>query len=109
EIYQQLTLRRDGSNQIEITRPMNDPDMPMGGGWHPTKNKQTGMIVYSKTDLVEAGKAKRLFTQAIDAGLLDLQDAAPEQGLVLRIEYAIGDDSATRTGPAFVGRAYHWL
>ncbi len=107
-VYQELLLHGDGRNTIRILRPQGDADLPEGGGWKLKNDKELRIIHFSKEDLIDIAKGKRLFQQAVEAGVLDLKDLPHEPGNILEVSYSIGDTTGSVTGPAFVERAYHW-
>jgi len=108
-VYQQLTVSRDGRHSFAITRLQGDADVPDGGGWKPSMDKATNIVTFTKTDVLAADKAKRIFAAALNAGVLDLKPEAAERGNVIEVAYQLGAQRATVRGPAYVARAYYWF
>lgn len=109
-IYQELQLYRDGRHTITITREKGDPDIPDGGGWNPKTVQGTNLIRFHKDTIIDQNKGERLFQQAIDAGVVNLEPleaAEPDSGS-LQITTVFGGQQDQVTGPGFVSRAYHW-
>jgi len=107
-VYQQLTLYRDGRNQIQITRAHGDVDIPDGGGWNPKRDKAANLTVFAKEGLIEATHAKLLFVQMLNNGVVDLAAEPAAPGNKLTVVTSFGGKEVTTTGPAFIARTIYW-
>jgi len=107
-VYQKLTVYQDGRNEVEITREMGDYDIEMLGTlmpWHPRRNKELELTMFSRKNVIPKEKASSLFNKAIKSGVLDIKDAEHINGATLIINVKIGLDEKSIVGPDFVGSA----
>jgi len=84
-----LTVYGDGRSVVIIMRAIGDPDLPEAG-WKIRRDKETGLIEFKKEDFLSPEKAKALFDQAIETGLLDLREEKTSLDEKLEIQCSLG-------------------
>ncbi|MBI4023632.1 MAG: hypothetical protein HY360_01540 [Verrucomicrobia bacterium] len=105
KVSQALVVYGDGRSVATLLRPMGDPDTPEA--WKIRRDKESGMIEFTKENLVSVEGGRALFQGAIDAGILDLQ---PEPAPAEQVEVQMSFGGATRkiAGPQHVASAADW-
>ena len=103
-VYQKLTIYKDGTNEVEITRKMGDADIDMLGKineWKLSSNTQFSLVQFNKKDVLTKDQASRIFKDAIRCGILNISNTNYEKGrkLVINIEIESGVNYKTVTGP----------
>ncbi len=106
-VSQTLTVYGDGRSVVIIVRAIGDPDLPEAG-WKIRRDKETGLIEFKKEDFLSSEKAKTLFNQAIEAGLLDLKEEKTSSDEKLEVQCSLGGKVRKLVGPRQIANTMDW-
>lgn len=81
-VFQELTIFRDGRSRGKIIRPTRDRDIPSDGGWLPHMDAAKQWVIFEKEGLMPRQEGRELFNELFENGVLDLRSepsAPPSQ------------------------------
>ncbi len=108
EVYQKLTVWRDGRNEVEITREFTDYDTEMISKdmlkWEIAIYQKRGIRKFTRKGILSQEQATKLFKKALAGGVLDVRSIKKSNdGCSLDLAASMGGNAVSATGPDRVG------
>jgi len=108
-VYQQLTIFRTGKSQLVTTRQSGDYDIPDNlNDIKMSFNKESGIITFSKLNVLPESQARRLFNDAVQKGALDLKTVSNTSKKMIIATHFYGKERKVG-GPQHMSHPYHYL